>query len=187
MTLWMFWRAMPMIMTLPLDRGRFDLASVVCYDPSGRGNWEDEGMQAHDSEVLFGKTYADGTVIFREGDVGREMFIIQDGQVEISSVVDGEKLVYGVLGKGRFFGEMALFDDQPRSATATVRGSARLMVLERDTVRDRLKGDPNIGLTLLRSMCERIRSLHQGLEDLIAAGKLEPGAVDAALKAHQSH
>ncbi|MBI3890759.1 MAG: cyclic nucleotide-binding domain-containing protein [Candidatus Wallbacteria bacterium] len=144
-------------------------------------------MSFKHTEELFGKVYPDGTIVFRENDRGEEMFIIQDGEVEISSTSKGEKTIYGMLKKGNFFGEMALFDDQPRSATATVRGSARLMVLHRDTVRDRLRTDPHIGLSLLRSMCERIRSLHQSLEDLIARGSLQPRELDAVLRAHLSH
>src|SRR5436305_14973049 len=112
--------------------------------------WRLQRMSEEDRERLFGKVYPDRTVIFRENEPGEDMYIIQDGVVEISSTVNGEKMVWGELSKGSFFGEMALFDDKPRSATATVKGSARLMVLNRNTVKDRLKGDPHIGVSRLR-------------------------------------
>ena len=144
-------------------------------------------MTAQDSRDLFGKLYPDGAVIFREGDAGAEMFIVQEGQVEISSTIDGERAVLGVVEKGQFFGEMALFDDKPRSATAVVKGSARLMVLSRSTVKDRLQDEPHIGLSLLRGMCQRLRSLHSNLEDLIARGELDPARLEATLRAHAAH
>ncbi len=144
-------------------------------------------MTAQDARDLFGKLYPDGAVIFREGDAGAEMFIVQEGQVEISATIDGERAVLGVVEKGQFFGEMALFDDKPRSATAVVKGSARLMVLSRSTVKDRLQDDPHIGLSLLRGMCQRLRSLYSNLEDLIARGELDPARLEATLRAHAAH
>ncbi|MBI4872428.1 MAG: cyclic nucleotide-binding domain-containing protein [Candidatus Riflebacteria bacterium] len=136
---------------------------------------------------LFGKVYEDGAVLFREGDHGDSMYIIQDGSVELTASVGGSTTTLGVLGKGSFFGEMALFDDQPRSATAVVRGRSRLMVLHRETVKDRLAADPHIGLTLLRGMCQRLRSLHSSLEELIADGRIEQAKLSVALRAHSTH
>lgn len=144
-------------------------------------------MTAQDARELFGKLFPDGAVIFREGDSGDQMFIVHEGQVEISSVIDGERTVLGIVEKGQFFGEMALFDDKPRSATAVVKGSARLMVLSRSTVTERLQDEPHIGLSLLRGMCQRLRSLHANLEELLARGELDPKQLEATLRAHAAH
>jgi CRP-like cAMP-binding protein len=135
---------------------------------------------------LFGEVYPDGTVLFREGDPGDNMFIIQEGQVEISSSAAGTQAVISTLGKGDFFGEMALLDSQPRCATATVRGSARLMVLARETLLERVKQDPNIVLRLLRNMCERMRSLRQCVEALEQAGPIDAAQMSAAVRAHRT-
>lgn len=144
-------------------------------------------MSSPDVEELFGRQYADGTVLFREGERGDEMYIVQEGAVEIKSAAAGGAIVYAVLERGSFFGEMALFDDKPRVATAVVKGGAKLMVLRRASVLDRLRNDPHIGLQLLRAMCQRIRSLSQGLEGIIARGDISPEEVDATLRAHSSH
>ncbi|HDR05599.1 MAG TPA: cyclic nucleotide-binding domain-containing protein [Candidatus Marinimicrobia bacterium] len=65
------------------------------------------------------RTFPAGTVIFKEGDLGFSMFIIQRGQVEITTKVDGQTIILAVLGEGEIFGEMALLGDSHRSASVT--------------------------------------------------------------------
>ncbi|MFH0825618.1 MAG: cyclic nucleotide-binding domain-containing protein, partial [Pseudomonadota bacterium] len=79
------------------------------------------------AEELFGKKYEKGEVVFKEGDSGDTMFVVQSGEVEISRIRDDRKLILAVLKRGEFFGEMALMDNQPRSATATVVRKSRLL------------------------------------------------------------
>ena len=62
--------------------------------------------------------YGVGDVIFEEGSTGRELFVVLDGEVEIAKVNGGRKTVIITLGKGEFFGEMAVIDGSSRSATA---------------------------------------------------------------------
>jgi CRP/FNR family transcriptional regulator, cyclic AMP receptor protein len=59
-----------------------------------------------------------GDVIFEEGSTGRDLFVVLDGQVEIAKVNGSQKTVIVTLGKGEFFGEMAVIDGSSRSATA---------------------------------------------------------------------
>ena len=66
-------------------------------------------------------TYAAGDMIFSQGDLGTEMFIIQDGEVEIIKHINGESHILSHLEKGDFFGEMALLEAAPRTADATDR------------------------------------------------------------------
>jgi len=63
----------------------------------------------------YGQTLRDGTVIFKEGDVGDKMYIIQDGVVRIEKTIDGRKHKLAELGKSEFFGEMAIVSNTPRS------------------------------------------------------------------------
>src|SRR3954453_5631184 len=73
-----------------------------------------------------------GAVLFRAGDAGDSMYLIEDGKIQISMrSSDGEDLILAVLGPGDFFGEMALIDNKPRSANAMVCEPSRLAVLSR--------------------------------------------------------
>jgi CRP-like cAMP-binding protein len=77
---------------------------------------------------LFGRTIAKGRIIFRQGDPGDEMYIIQSGAVEVSKIRQGRKIILTLLEKGDFFGEVALIDSKPRSATVTALTRTRLLV-----------------------------------------------------------
>ena len=67
----------------------------------------------------FRRRFAPGEVIFREGEAGDVAYIVEEGRVEISSLVNGRKHVMAVLGAGDLFGEMALIDQNERTASAT--------------------------------------------------------------------
>jgi len=72
--------------------------------------------------------YGVGDVIFEEGSTGRELFVVLDGEVEITKINGGQKTVIVTLGKGEFFGEMAVIDGSSRSATA-IAASANTRVM----------------------------------------------------------
>src|SRR5258708_36518712 len=78
----------------------------------------------------FGSEFAAGEILFREGEVGDVMFVIQSGAVRISKNVADNDKVLAVLGPGEFFGEMAILNGKPRTATATVVKPARCLVIE---------------------------------------------------------
>ena len=82
-------------------------------------------------EGELGKTYAGGEIIFREGDKGEMMYVIQAGKVSIVKNTPTGDLILATLDSGDIFGEMALFDKMPRSATAKASGSARVLSIDR--------------------------------------------------------
>src|SRR3954465_16057228 len=71
----------------------------------------------------------EGEYVFREGDLGTEMYIINEGKVEILNEVGGEEQLLAVLEKGDFFGEMSVLEDLPRAATARAAPDVRLLQL----------------------------------------------------------
>ena len=91
----------------------------------------------------YGRTYNAGDVIFHEGDAGAEMFIIQSGKVKITKLVKGgvEKTLV-ILGPGDFFGEMALLDKSPRSATVECAEDSQVFVLLSDQFNEVSSGNP---------------------------------------------
>ena len=73
----------------------------------------------------LGKIYQDGEVIVRQGDEGDCMYVIQEGQVEVVIDENGNEVVLAQRGEGEFFGEMAIFDRDVRSATIRAKGQVR--------------------------------------------------------------
>jgi CRP-like cAMP-binding protein len=101
-----------------------------------------------------------GEVVFREGDVGDALFIVVAGEVRIQSLGVSEDLA--VLRERQVFGEMALLDDDPRSATATAKTDVRLLRVEREDFRELLVEKPDIALGIIQVLTKRLReSLNQ--------------------------
>jgi CRP/FNR family cyclic AMP-dependent transcriptional regulator len=94
-----------------------------------------------------------GTVIFREGDQGSEMFGIVDGEVEVRG---GEALAQR-LGPREIFGEMALVDDSPRSATAVAAADTTLAIIDRHRFLFLVQETPTFALDVMAVMADRLR------------------------------
>lgn len=117
-------------------------------------------------ESELGKNYADGEVICREGEEGSEMFIIQAGNIRITKKTDSGNVGIAELHVGDIFGEMALFERQPRSATATAVGEARVLRVDKKKLFQLINRDPTLVFKMLESMSQRIRSLDEELAKL---------------------
>ncbi|MEW5729297.1 MAG: cyclic nucleotide-binding domain-containing protein [Pseudomonadota bacterium] len=106
-------------------------------------------------KVLERKVFYAGQKIFKEGDRGDRAYLIQDGTVEIAK----NGMTLASLGKGELFGEMALVDDQPRMASAIALTDCSVVIISRDTFREKLaKADPFIR-GLLNIFVRNIRNL----------------------------
>ncbi len=102
--------------------------------------------------------------IFREGDLGTEMYIIQEGQVEILKQVEGEERQLAVLDKGDFFGEMSVLEDLPRTASARAIGHGRLIQINGSTFDQMLRNHPEIAVRMMRKLSRRLRETDGLLE-----------------------
>src|ERR1700694_943709 len=85
-----------------------------------------------------------GTVVYKQGDTGSDMFIIEHGQIDI--IQTGNDEVTDSFGPGDFFGEMALLEDQPRHVTAVAKTASRALRIERAVFADMLK--QNVEITI---------------------------------------
>lgn len=117
---------------------------------------------------------ADGDVIFEEGELSREMYVIQEGSVVVTMKAGAEELVLGVLGRGDFFGEMALIESLPRSATARARGKVKLLAVQPGGFLLKIRRDPTFAFELLQQMSRRIRSTNERLLALQGRRDIEP-------------
>ena len=98
------------------------------------------------------------TSLFRAGDEGDAMYLIERGKVRIRvQATDGRDMTLTELGRGDFFGEMALLDGQPRSADAIVAEDARLAVLSREHFLSFVRSSPDVALELLTALANRLR------------------------------
>ena len=115
----------------------------------------------------FGKEFETGTVLFREGEPGSEMYVIQSGKVRISiKVRDVEKVLID-LGQGEFFGEMSLLNGAPRSATATVVEPARLLVIDPRTFEAMVKGSGDIAVRMIKKLAARLQEADDQIGNLL--------------------
>ncbi len=118
-------------------------------------------------EALFGVTYNRGEVIFRQGDNGDIMYVIQSGAVEIKQTRKKREVVLGIFEAGDIFGEMALFGNQLRTATVTALQTTRLLSISRQSLFERVASDPEIIFYLMKTVCWRIDKTNQLLKKLI--------------------
>jgi len=101
--------------------------------------------------------FKDGDFIFREGELGTEMYIIHEGKIEILNQVGTKETVLAVLEKGDFFGEMSVLEDLPRAASARALTDTRLLQINGSTFDQMLKDNPEIAVRMMRKLSRRLR------------------------------
>ena len=115
----------------------------------------------------FGKDLPRGTVLFREGDPGKEMYVLQSGKVAISKKVRDVEKVLAILGPGEFFGEMAIISNKPRNASATVEEEARVLVIDPRTFEAMIRGNSEIAVRMIKKLAERLSDADAQIENLL--------------------
>jgi len=132
--------------------------------------------------LLTVREAAGGTPLFFRGDAGDAMYLIETGRVRISvKDADGHDATLAELHDGEFFGEMAILDEQPRSADATVLTNTRLAVLSRDDFRAFLHKNPDIALGILTAMIHRLRRTDELLRHRVSRNANEEEAAHLTL------
>jgi CRP/FNR family cyclic AMP-dependent transcriptional regulator len=114
----------------------------------------------------LGREYADQEVVCRQGERGDCMYVIQAGRAEVLLQEAGAEVVVGELTAGDIFGEMAIFEREPRSATVRVKGQARVLTLDKRAFLRRVHEDPSLAFRILQRMSFRIRTMNQELSRL---------------------
>ena len=114
----------------------------------------------------LGKIFADGEIIFEEGDKGDVMYVIQSGKVKISKKSSSGNIAMATLQSGEIFGEMALFDSLPRSASATAEGDARILSVDKKKLFSTIGKDPTVVLKVIKTMSGTIRRLSNDFSEL---------------------
>jgi len=120
------------------------------------------------------QSYTKAQTIFREGDAGNGVYVVKQGCVEIcSTAVDSEHRVFAEVPPGEMFGEMAVLEVKPRSATARAREDCVVYFIPRDELLLQIERSPLLALELLRAISRRLRDLNQRyIQDVLQAERL---------------
>jgi CRP/FNR family transcriptional regulator, cyclic AMP receptor protein len=134
------------------------------------------------SELLETQDYEPYKVIFRAGDPGDAMYLVEHGKIRISiKAPDGPEVTLGEFGPGDFFGEMALLDGRPRSANATTLEDSRLAVLSREHLLSSVNRSPSIAIEMLTAISKRLRQTHNILRNAVTRNVNEEEAARLTL------
>jgi len=118
----------------------------------------------------LGKEYKDGEVIVHQGEVGKCMFVIQEGEVEVVAESGGKELRLRTMGPNEFFGEMALFEKEIRTATIRAIRPTRVLTVDKKNFLSGIHEDPSLAFRIVQTMSHRVRDLTERLANFEEGG-----------------
>ncbi|HEX4678607.1 MAG TPA: Crp/Fnr family transcriptional regulator [Gaiellaceae bacterium] len=120
------------------------------------------------AELTRERSYPRGSVILFQDDPGDSLFVLRVGRVKVVLIgEDGREVILGVLEPGAHFGELALIDDQPRSAHVIAMEDAQLLILRREDFRRRVEANPTVAWALLTELSRRLRRADNKIGGLV--------------------
>lgn len=128
-------------------------------------------------------TFKVGASVITEGEPGQEMFVIESGSVEVFRGSGPAEHRISLLSAGDFFGEMALLDDQPRTASVRAATACRLLVIDATTLDQMLREYPEVAVRMLRNLAGRLRAESaraDRAEEALGAASVAPTPAPAA-------
>src|SRR5512138_90080 len=117
----------------------------------------------------FGREFAAGDVLFREGEPGKEMYVVQQGRVNVSKKVGDVEKILSSMGPGEFLGEMSILNNKPRSATATCAERSKLLVIDAKTFEAMIRGNAEIAVRMIKKLADRLAAANEQIENLLFA------------------
>ena len=129
------------------------------------------------SDMIYSKSFAAGEEIFRIGDHGRNAYMIERGEVQISNIQDGQEVVIATLGAGEIFGEMSMIDEAPRSATVRAAVNTDVIVIQRARYMGNLRSDSPMMNLIIRVILNRFRET----QHLLVGKKIPDSGNDPSL------
>jgi len=123
--------------------------------------------------IVFERTYEPGELIFEQGQPGAALFLIVDGQVSVEIYKDHFTATLAVLEKGAFFGEMALLDQSPRSASARSLGATKTLALYRNDLTRLIDTDADTACHIYRALAQIVGDRLRSTNELVQGPALE--------------
>ena len=134
------------------------------------------------AEEMTERLYADGEVVFREGDAGDELFMLLSGIMHVYVERDNNVISYNRLQAGEFFGEMALLEDVPRSAIVQAEAPSTCLTLSRQGFMDLMNRHPQTVFKIMKGLVPRLRRTNVQLQEyatrLAGMPDMRPGVMD---------
>jgi len=130
-----------------------------------------EGLPEEDikalSDLATVRTFSKNTIIISEGDNSDSMYVVLSGKVKVFlSDDEGKEIIINILKEGDYFGELALLDESPRSASVMTLGESKLAVLSKTAFDECLKANPQIALQVIKGLSLRLRNLTDNVKSL---------------------
>lgn len=126
----------------------------------------DEDLQAI-SDLAVTRHYAKNTLIICEGDRSDSLYIVLSGKVKVFlNDEEGKEVTLNIQGEGEYFGELAMLDNAPRSASVMTLEKTRLAVVSKSAFDECLESNPKIALTVIRGLARRLRELTENVRSL---------------------
>jgi hypothetical protein len=128
--------------------------------------------------LMVTRHYLKGESVFRKGDIGAELYVIVDGEVRVHLDHGGREVTLARHGAGNVLGEMSVFDEEPRSASAQAITDTTVRVLRRDRLHAIVHEHPEVLLEFIKNLSQRLRAMDEKLEsaEAPAARPLRPAA-----------
>jgi hypothetical protein len=117
-----------------------------------------------------------GETVFKEGDLGTEMYIVHEGQIEILKQMAEREHHLALLEKGDFFGEMSILEDLPRAASARAVTAVKLLLINGTTFDQMLRTNPEIAVRMMRKLSRRLRETDRLLRDALGVPQIPVAA-----------
>ena len=119
------------------------------------------------AQRLVIRRFSAGQIIFHHGDPGGLLYIISRGRIKVTHATpDGQEALLAIMGTGDFFGELALLDDSPRSATVEAMETTETLTLHRDDFIRFINNNPSFSLHVLQTMAQNIRRMNNQISDI---------------------
>jgi len=120
----------------------------------------------------FNRHYNDNEILFCEHEPGEELYIIQKGKIKITKIVDNNEVLLAVLKPGDIFGEMAILENKPRSASAISFGESELLTVSKGNFGIMVQKNPQLGTKLITLLSERIWKAYRQLANILISDPL---------------
>ena len=128
-----------------------------------------KATKSKSESVSFSVEFSADDMIFEEGTLGTEMYIVQQGKVAILKQFKGTEQQLALLGQGDFFGEMSVLEDLPRTATARAASDCRLLEINGSTFDQMLRKNPEIAVRMMRKLSRRLRETDLRLREALGS------------------